>query len=116
MTLRQGTTELYQGMAAPIIGVTSMFAVCFSGFGVGKKLQQKHPEDMLSYPPLFAAGMLSGTLTAGIVIPGEPIKCLLLFQLSSGETTYTGTLNYAKKLYQEFGIQGLYEGTVLTLM
>ncbi|KAL0622287.1 Mitochondrial carnitine/acylcarnitine carrier protein [Plecturocebus cupreus] len=92
MTLRQGTTELYQGMAAPIIGVTSMFAVCFFGFGLGKKLQQKHPEDMLSYPPLFAAGMLSG------------------------ETKYTGTLNYAKKLYQEFGIQGIYEGTVLTLM
>lgn len=36
-------------MAAPITGVTPMFAVCFFGFGVGKKLQQKHPEEELSY-------------------------------------------------------------------
>lgn len=36
-------------MAAPITGVTPMFAVCFFGFGVGKKLQQKHPDEELSY-------------------------------------------------------------------
>uniref|UniRef100_F7I7C2 Solute carrier family 25 member 20 n=1 Tax=Callithrix jacchus TaxID=9483 RepID=F7I7C2_CALJA len=37
-------------------------------------------------------------------------------QASSGETKYTGTLDCAKKLYQEFGIRGIYKGTVLTLM
>lgn len=37
-------------------------------------------------------------------------------QASSGETKYTGTLDCAKKLYQEFGIRGFYKGTVLTLM
>jgi hypothetical protein len=26
-------------MAAPLIGVTPMYAVCFLGFGIGKKLQ-----------------------------------------------------------------------------
>lgn len=44
----QGLRGLYKGMAAPIIGVTPMFAVCFFGFGLGKKLQQKHPEDVLT--------------------------------------------------------------------
>ena len=43
----QGIRGLYRGMAAPIVGVTPMFAVCFFGFGLGKKLQQKHPEDVL---------------------------------------------------------------------
>ncbi|VTJ74357.1 Hypothetical predicted protein [Marmota monax] len=66
-------------MAAPIIGVTPMFAVCFFGFGLGKKLQQKSPEDVLSYPQLFAAGMLSGVFTTGIMTPGERIKCLLQY-------------------------------------
>ncbi|XP_022428926.1 mitochondrial carnitine/acylcarnitine carrier protein [Delphinapterus leucas] len=75
--MREGIMGLYRGMAAPIIGVTPMFAVCFFGFGLGKKLQQKHPEDVLSYPQLFAAGMLSGVFTTGIMTPGERIKCLL---------------------------------------
>uniref|UniRef100_A0A8C9Q723 Mitochondrial carnitine/acylcarnitine carrier protein n=1 Tax=Spermophilus dauricus TaxID=99837 RepID=A0A8C9Q723_SPEDA len=114
--IREGITGLYRGMAAPIIGVTPMFAVCFFGFGLGKKLQQKSPEDVLSYPQLFAAGMLSGVFTTGIMTPGERIKCLLQIQASSGETKYTGTLDCAKKIYQEFGIRGIYKGTVLTLM
>lgn len=45
----QGVKGLYKGMAAPIIGVTPMFAVCFFGFGLGKKLQQKTPDDVLTW-------------------------------------------------------------------
>lgn len=44
----QGVKGLYKGMAAPIIGVTPMFAVCFFGFGLGKKLQQRTPDDILT--------------------------------------------------------------------
>lgn len=36
-------------MAAPLTGVSPMFAICFLGFGIGKKLQQKHPHDDLTY-------------------------------------------------------------------
>lgn len=35
----EGFTGLYKGMAAPLVGVTPMYAVCFLGFGVGKQLQ-----------------------------------------------------------------------------
>lgn len=34
-----------------------------------------------SYPQLFAAGMLSGVFTTGIMTPGERIKCLLQVRL-----------------------------------
>lgn len=47
-SLPQGIKGLYKGMAAPIVGVTPMFAVCFFGFGLGKKLQQKTPDDILT--------------------------------------------------------------------
>lgn len=47
--LSKGVKGLYKGMAAPIIGVTPMFAVCFFGFGLGKKLQQKSPDDILTW-------------------------------------------------------------------
>lgn len=48
LLLSQGVKGLYKGMAAPIIGVTPMFAVCFFGFGLGKKLQQRTPDDILT--------------------------------------------------------------------
>lgn len=44
----QGFLGLYKGMAAPLAGVAPMFAICFLGFGVGKKIQQKHPTDDLT--------------------------------------------------------------------
>ncbi|XP_051932659.1 cAMP-dependent protein kinase type II-alpha regulatory subunit-like isoform X2 [Hippocampus zosterae] len=113
---KEGVKGLYKGMAAPIIGVTPMFAVCFFGFGLGKKLQQKSPDDILTYPQLFAAGMLSGVFTTAIMTPGERIKCLLQIQASSGTVKYDGPLDCVKQLYKESGIRGIYKGTALTLM
>ncbi|XP_061730233.1 cAMP-dependent protein kinase type II-alpha regulatory subunit-like isoform X2 [Nerophis ophidion] len=113
---KEGVKGLYKGMAAPIIGVTPMFAVCFFGFGLGKKLQQKNPGDSLTYPQLFAAGMLSGIFTTAIMTPGERIKCLLQIQASSGKVKYAGPMDCVKQLYRESGIRGIYKGTALTLM
>ncbi|XP_070815724.1 cAMP-dependent protein kinase type II-alpha regulatory subunit-like isoform X2 [Chaetodon trifascialis] len=113
---KEGVKGLYKGMAAPIIGVTPMFAVCFFGFGLGKKLQQRSPDDVLTYPQLFAAGMLSGVFTTAIMAPGERIKCLLQIQASSGEVKYAGPMDCVKQLYKTSGIRGIYKGTALTLM
>ncbi|KAM5125673.1 mitochondrial carnitine/acylcarnitine carrier protein-like, partial [Mantella aurantiaca] len=114
--VNEGVRGLYKGMAAPVIGVTPMFAVCFFGFGLGKKLQQRHPQEVLTYPQLFAAGMLSGVFTTGIMAPGERIKCLLQIQAASGEKKYAGPMDCARQLYREAGIRNIYKGTVLTLM
>ncbi|XP_074529305.1 protein kinase, cAMP-dependent, regulatory, type II, alpha, B [Halichoeres trimaculatus] len=113
---KEGVKGLYKGMAAPIIGVTPMFAVCFFGFGLGKKLQQKSPDDILTYPQLFAAGMLSGVFTTAIMAPGERIKCLLQTQATSGQVKYAGPMDCVKQLYKQSGIRGIYKGTALTLM
>lgn len=113
---KEGVLGLYKGMAAPIIGVTPMFAVCFFGFGLGKKLQQKTPDDVLTYPQLFAAGMLSGVFTTAIMAPGERIKCLLQIQAASGQVKYAGPMDCVKQLYRENGVRGIYKGTALTLM
>lgn len=104
-------------MAAPLVGVTPMFAVCFLGFGIGKKLQQKTPDQELNALQLFNAGCLSGVFTTVIMTPGERIKCLLQVQAVSGAPQlYSGPLDVAKKLFAEGGIRSIYKGTAATLL
>jgi len=64
-------------MGAPIAGVAPIFAISFMGFGVGKRMQMKSPEDELNLTQLFLAGAFSGIFTTSIMAPGERIKCLL---------------------------------------
>ena len=67
-------------MSAPLTGVAPIFAMSFFGFGLGKRLQQKTPDEQLTNTQLFAAGAFSGIFTTSIMAPGERIKCLLQIQ------------------------------------
>lgn len=68
---KEGPLGLYKGMGAPLTGVSPMFAVCFFGFGLGKKLQQRHPEEQLNLFQIFNAGMISAIFTTAIMAPGN---------------------------------------------
>ncbi|XP_072027316.1 mitochondrial carnitine/acylcarnitine carrier protein-like isoform X2 [Amphiura filiformis] len=115
---KEGPLGLYKGMFAPILGVTPMYATCFLGFSVGKKLQT--PSNNGEYSPiqLFKAGMLAGVFTTTIMAPGERIKCLLQIQQASGaKAKYAGPFDCAKQIYREAGLfKGLYRGTCATLL
>lgn len=47
---------LYKGMAAPLVGVSPLFAVFFGGTAMGKWLLQKDPNQKLSFAQNFTAG------------------------------------------------------------
>lgn len=115
---KEGPAGLYRGMGAPLTGVSPMFAVCFFGYGVGKKLQQKNPTDQLSLFQIFNAGMISALFTTAIMAPGERIKCLLQVQAANpaATTKYKGPIDCAKQLYREGGIRSIYKGTAATLL
>ncbi|CAF0769989.1 unnamed protein product [Rotaria sordida] len=115
--VKEGFTGLYKGMGAPLVGVTPMFAICFFGYGIGKKLQTPSAANGdYTLSQIFAAGMLSGVFTTVIMAPGERIKCLLQIQHSGHEHKYNGPVDCAKQLYREGGIRSIYRGTALTLM
>lgn len=114
----EGIRGLYKGMTTPLVGITPIYAICFLGFGIGKKLQTKDPEQELTLPQIWNAGMLAGVFTTVIMAPGERIKCLL--QIQSGDpknAKYKGAADCAKQLYKEEGLfRGLYRGTGATLL
>jgi len=114
--LKEGVRGFYKGMAAPLTGVSPIFAISFFGFNVGKSIQQNKPDDPLTYPQLFLAGMVSGVFSTGIMAPGERIKCLLQIQQSATTAKYAGPIDCAKQLYKEGGIRSIYKGTFATLL
>lgn len=103
-------------MSAPLTGVAPIFAMSFFGFGLGKRLQQKHPDEKLSNVQLFIAGGFSGILCATVMAPGERIKCLLQIQQGDGPKKYNGMVDCAKQLYKEGGIRSIYKGLCATLL
>jgi len=115
---KEGFRGLYKGMVTPLIGVTPMYALCFLGFGFGKKIQIKDPNEALTLPQFFKAGMVAGVFTTTVMVPGERIKCLL--QIQSGDpknAKYNGAWDCAKKVFAEEGLfRGLYKGTGATLL
>lgn len=114
---REGFFGLYRGMSAPITGVAPIFAMSFFGFGVGKRLQQKTPDEELSNLQLFAAGAFSGIFTTSVMAPGERIKCLLQIQQGGNSPQkYAGMVDCAKQLYKEGGMRSIYKGSCATLL
>ncbi|KAK3730896.1 hypothetical protein QZH41_012607, partial [Actinostola sp. cb2023] len=113
----EGFLGLYKGMAAPIVGVTPIFAICFWGFNMGKKLQMKDPNAEATYFQIFNAGMFAGVCTTAIMTPGERVKCNLQIQQASGaEQKYKGPIDCIKQIYRETGIRGVYKGACATLL
>ncbi|XP_067013535.2 mitochondrial carnitine/acylcarnitine carrier protein isoform X1 [Anabrus simplex] len=114
---KEGVKGLFKGMGAPVTAVSPIFAICFFGFGVGKRLIQKHPDEQLTLPKIFAAGAFSGIFTTIITAPGERVKCILqVQQAATGPPKYKGPIDVITKLYKEGGIASIYKGSVATLL
>lgn len=111
-----GFFGLYKGMGAPIVGVSPIFALCFFGYNLGKKLVAVDPTHLRKHEILLA-GMFSGVFTTAIMAPGERIKCLLQIQSGSlAEQKYKGPVDVIRQLYREGGIRSLFRGSAATLL
>lgn len=121
---RDGFKGLYRGMAAPMVGITPIFAICIMGYDMGKSIARwaggNGPDDVLSYGQIAFAGGFSALPTTAVMTPGERIKVLLQIQGQNAEKgvppKYKGSLDVVKSLYREGGLASLYRGTVATLL
>eukprot|EP00659_Diplonema_papillatum_P019089 gene19089-29384_t len=98
-----GFKGLYRGMAAPIWGVTPMYALCFFGYGIGKKVFcEEDAFDKLKLHQIAAAGATSALFTTPILAPGERLKCMLQIQ-SGDQQKFKGPVDLGKHLWKEAG-------------
>ncbi|KAK6036954.1 dif-1 domain protein, partial [Cooperia oncophora] len=71
---KEGFFALYKGMAAPLAGVSPLFAVFFAGCAVGRHLQTSDPNQEMTFIQNMNSGALAGVFTTIIMVPGERIK------------------------------------------
>lgn len=118
---KDGPTGLYRGMAAPLVGITPIFAIYFWGFDMGKSIARsfegKTADQQLSIPGLMFAGGFSAIPGTAVMVPGDRIKVILQIQgQSDAPPKYNGPIDCFKKVLKEEGAAGLYKGSVLTLL
>jgi solute carrier family 25 carnitine/acylcarnitine transporter 20/29 len=115
---------LYKGMAAPLYGVTPIFAVCFWAYDLGKQMAKswsgKASDKQLSLLEIGLAGAFSAVPTTAIMAPGERIKVLLQVQDSAGAAAgtkkFSGPGDVVKHLVKTEGVGSLFKGSAATLL
>lgn len=112
---QQGIRGLYSGVIAPLSVTAPMFAICFFGFGVGKKIFVKRDnvdtaEDIVR---VGLAGSVSAIFTTPLLTPMERVKCLMQAQGDKGK--YRGAGDAFKKVYAEGGLRSLNRGFFATM-
>lgn len=111
---REGFKGLYKGMTAPLYAVTPMYALCFFGYEVGKRIfTTEESYKNLHLLEIAAAGATCGLFTTPILGPQERIKCVLQVQ---EEAKYKGITDCAKQLYAEGGLRSVCRGFWATML
>lgn len=135
---KDGLTGLYRGVAAPLAGVTPMFAVSFWGYDLGKRLVSSvwtpaGADGGLSIAQISAAGFFSAIPATAVTAPFERVKVILQTQGQQGKAApesaakgaastaakqpkqFTGAIDVIGHLYREGGIKSVFKGSVATL-
>lgn len=113
----EGIGGLYKGMAAPLVGITPIFAIYFWGFEQGKNIAKAiggplvGPDGNCNTLGIMFGGGFSAIPGSVIMVPGDRVKVMLQVPGS----TFNGPVEVVKHLWKEGGMAALYKGTGLTL-
>lgn len=96
---KDGPRGLYRGVAAPLVGVTPMFAISFWGYDLGQRIVSSAVDlkegEKLSIGQISAAGFISAIPTTAVAAPFERIKVILQLQGQQGEKSATTAIKDA---------------------
>ncbi|KND00658.1 organic acid transporter [Spizellomyces punctatus DAOM BR117] len=122
----EGFSGFYKGTLTPLIGVGGCVSIQFGALEYVKRSFTSYNRsagsatpDHLSMPQLFLAGAASGIANSVLSGPIEHVRTRLQVQGSStsgGKPTYSGPLDFARKVAGEHGVNALYKGQAVTMV
>ena len=113
---KEGPLALYKGMVPPLAATTPMYALCFFGYGQGKKIfcdADAYDPNKLKLMQIGLAGATSAVFTTPIQAPQELLKVTLQTQT---EGKFKNAADVAKHLYATGGLRALTRGFGVTLV
>ncbi|KAJ3392638.1 hypothetical protein HDU92_008272 [Lobulomyces angularis] len=114
----EGMKGFYKGTVTPLVGVGACVSVQFAALQGAKRMfvydnvSHGKPKD-LTLTQLFLCGAISGTANSVLSGPIEHIRTRLQVQTSS-TGGYNGPMDLVKKVYNTYGIKGIYKGQGIT--
>jgi len=112
---QEGAAGLYKGAASPLAGAVFHNANLFFAYGQARRfLGAKSDTDPINLTRTFAAGAIAGCLVSVVEGPIDLLKIKLQSQVGTGQ--YKGVFDAARKITGSYGLKGLYQGTVPTIM
>lgn len=105
-----GFFGLYKGAKACFLRDVPFSAIYFPAYA---HLKAKFAdENGYNHPlSLLVAGAMAGVPAASLVTPADVIKTRLQVVARAGQTTYTGVMDAARKIYKEEGARAFWKGT-----
>ncbi|XP_006615739.1 putative tricarboxylate transport protein, mitochondrial [Apis dorsata] len=111
-----GFFGLYRGLSVLLYGSIPKSAVRFGSFEKMKELLAS-PDGKLTKTNSFIAGLCAGTAEAIFVVtPMETIKVKFINDQRSPNPKYRGFLHGVGMITKEYGIRGIYQGLVPTIL
>ncbi|KAJ1664344.1 mitochondrial aspartate-glutamate transporter agc1 [Coemansia sp. RSA 1813] len=105
-----GLLGLYKGASACLLRDVPFSAIYFSCYSHLKKDLFHEGERRLSVIDLLLAGAIAGMPAAYLTTPADVIKTRLQVVAKQGETTYSGLIDAARKIYKEEGFKAFFKG------
>ena len=114
----EGILSFYKGTFAPLLawGVlsTNRFVIFQAIQRYTSYEDSEHQEFTNSLPEFYLSGALAGALTTIFATPVEHARIRVQKQCLRSVQLYSGSFDAAGKIYNEFGIRGLYKGFLAT--
>lgn len=104
-----GIKGLYKGSKACFLRDVPFSAIYFPIYAKNKLLLAD-ADGHNTLPSVMAAGTLAAIPAAYLVTPADVIKTRLQVAARSGQTTYTGLIDAARKIFREEGFSAFWKG------
>ncbi|KAL1140146.1 hypothetical protein AAG570_000078 [Ranatra chinensis] len=110
-----GLFGLYKGARACLLRDVPFSAIYFPMYAHMKA--RLADEEGYNHPmSLFTAGVIAGVPAASLVTPADVIKTRLQVVARQGQTTYSGLIDAAKKIYAEEGARAFWKGSAARVL